>query len=156
MLSSRICVALSAHSASLRVAVHHSGGESVQSGPEDRLALIRRYYEAYDISDRSLMESALHAQFTFSSPNDDDNIDQASYFARCWPNHQAISHFALLDICADGDHALIRYHANTSEGAGFSNVEHFEFRDDLISHVDCYFGPPLPEQTTSNWGARPA
>jgi hypothetical protein len=76
----------------------------VRSGPEDRLALIRRYYEAYDIS----------------------------------------------------DHALIRYHASAIEGAGFSNVEHFEFRDDLISHVDCYFGPPVPEQTTSNWGARPA
>ena len=53
----------------------------MESGPEDRLALIRRYYEAYDNSDRSLMESGLHAQFTFSSPNDDDNIDQALYFA---------------------------------------------------------------------------
>jgi hypothetical protein len=128
----------------------------VQSGPEDRLALIRRYYEAYDTGDRSLIESALHAQFTFSSPNDDDHIDQALYFARCWPNHEAIRHFDLLDICADGDQALIRYHANTVEGAGFSNLERFEFRDDLISHVDCYFGPPLPEQTTSNWGARSA
>lgn len=128
----------------------------MQSGSEDRLALIRRYYQAYDKGDRSLMESTLHAQFTFSSPNDDDNIDQALYFARCWPNHEAIRHFDLLDICADADHALIRYHANTFEGSGFSNVEHFEFRDDLISHVDCYFGPPVPEQTTSNWGAKPA
>jgi hypothetical protein len=128
----------------------------VQSGPEDRLALVRRYYEAYDNSDRSLMESVLHAQFTFSSPNDDDNIGQAVYFARCWPNHSAIRHFNLLDVCADSDHALVRYHAITLEGPGFSNVEHVEFADDLISHVDCYFGPPLPEQTTSNWGAERA
>ena len=125
----------------------------MQSGPEDRVALVRRYYQAYDNDDRSLIESVLHAQFTFSSPNDDDNIDQALYFARCWPNHKAIREFDLLDISADGDHALIRYHARTLEGAGFSNVEHFQFKDDLISHIDCYFGPPLPEQTTSNWGS---
>jgi len=128
----------------------------VQSGPEDRLALIRRYYEAYDKSDRSLIEPALHPQFTFSSPNDDDNINQALYFDRCWPNHQVIRQFDLLDICADGDNALVRYHASTFEGAGFSNVERFEFRDDQISHVHCYFGPPEPGQTTSNWGPKAA
>ncbi len=126
----------------------------MQSGPEDRVALIRRYYEAYDKSDRSVIEPVLHVQFTFSSPNDDDNIDQALYFDRCWPNHQAIRQFDLLDICADGDGALVRYHANTLEGAGFSNVEHFEFVDDLISHVHCYFGPPETDRATSNWGAR--
>jgi SnoaL-like domain len=128
----------------------------VNTGPEDRLALIRRYYEAYDNSDRSLIESALHARFSFSSPNDDDNIDQAAYFARCWPNHEAIRRFTLLDVCADGDSALVRYHASTLDGAGFSNVERFEFREDLIAHVDCYFGPPVPGQTTSNWGAKSA
>ena len=128
----------------------------MQSGPEDRVALIRRYYEAYDNSDRSLIESTLHAQFTFSSPNDDDNINQALYFDRCWPNHQVIRQFDLLDICADGDNALVRYHASTFEGAGFSNVERFEFRDDQISHVHCYFGPPEPGQTTSNWGPKAA
>ena len=128
----------------------------MQSGPEDRVALIRRYYEAYDNSDRSLIESTLHAQFTFSSPNDDDNIDQAAYFARCWPNHEAIRHFELLDICSDDDHALVRYHGSTFGGGRFSNVEYFAFSDGLISHVDCYFGPPMPGQTAPNWGARPA
>jgi SnoaL-like domain len=131
-------------------------GVSVQSGPESRLALVRRYYEAYDNNDRSLIESVLHAGFTFSSPNNDDNIDQVSYFSRCWPNHEAIRHFDLLDVCADSEQALVRYHASSFDGAGFRNVEHFEFRDDLISHVDCYFGPPLPDQTTENWGAKRA
>jgi hypothetical protein len=126
----------------------------VHSGPEDRLTLIRRYYEAYEEGDRSLIESTLHAQFTFSSPNGDDNLDQATYFARCWPNHEAIREFELLDVCADSSGALIRYRASTvDESAGFSNVERFEFRDDLISHVSCYFGPSLPGQTTTNWGA---
>ena len=71
----------------------------MQSGPEDRVALIRRYYEAYDDSDRSLIESALHTQFTFSSPNDDDNIDQAEYFTRCWPNHEAIDTSTSRRLC---------------------------------------------------------
>lgn len=94
----------------------------MQTGPEDRLALIRCYYEAYDDGDRSLIESVLHAEFTFSSPNDDD-IDQATCFARCWPNHETIRQFNLLDLCADGGYGLVRYHASTLDGSGFSNVE---------------------------------
>jgi hypothetical protein len=42
----------------------------MQSGPEDLLALIRRYYQAYENDDRSAIEPLLHPQFTFSSPQD--------------------------------------------------------------------------------------
>src|SRR5580700_6762725 len=57
----------------------------MQSGPEDRLALIRRYYQAYEDDDRVAIEQLLHPGFTFTSPSpDDDRIDRATYFERCW------------------------------------------------------------------------
>jgi ketosteroid isomerase-like protein len=112
----------------------------MQSGPEDRLALIRRYYEAYENDDQSAVESVLHRDFTFSSPNDDDRIDTTAFLARCWPNHDVIEKFHLLDVCADSDSALIRYKADVTGDPGFQCAEHFEFADDLVSHIEVYFG----------------
>jgi hypothetical protein len=144
-----------------RVSVRRIGnainlGGHVQSGPEHRLALIRSYYESYVNDDRGLNESVLHPQFTFSSPNDDDNIDLETYFGRCWPNHAVMKQFELLNVYADVDHALVRYHALTHDGSEFGNVEYFVFRDDLISHIDCHFGPAMAGQTTTNWGGEAA
>jgi ketosteroid isomerase-like protein len=113
----------------------------MQSGPEDPLAVIRRYYEAYENDDQAAIESVLHRDFTFSSPNDDNRIDTARFLARCWPNHKVIEKFHLLDVCADSDSALVRYKADvTGDDAGFQCVEHFEFADGLVSHIDVYFG----------------
>lgn len=114
----------------------------MQSGPEDRLELIRRYYQAYENDDRPAIEQLLHQDFTFTSP-DDDRIDRATYFERCWPPHERIESFTLLDVCADAKGALVRYRAAESAGPGFANVEHFEFTGGHISHVDVYFGREL-------------
>jgi hypothetical protein len=116
----------------------------VQSGPDDRLALIRRYYQAYENDDRPAIEQLVHPGFTFTSPNpDDDRIDRATYFERCWPPHEGIKSFALLDVCADDNSALVRYRAGEFVGPGFANVERFEFRDAQIVHLEVYFGRGL-------------
>lgn len=106
------------------------------------MALIRHYYQAYDNDDRLAIEPLLHPGFTFTSP-DDDRIDRAAYFDRCWPGHRSIKSFTLLDLCADAQDALVRYRATEFDGPGFGNVEHFEFTDAQISPVDVYFGPQL-------------
>jgi len=116
----------------------------VHAGPDDRLALIRRYYQAYENGDRPAIEQVLHPGFTFTSPGPgDDRIDRATYFERCWPPHERITTFALLDVCADQTGALVRYRASEFAGPGFANVERLEFRDDLIAHVEVYFGRDL-------------
>jgi hypothetical protein len=114
----------------------------VESGPDDRLALVRRYYQAYENNDRAAIERLLHPDFTFTSP-DDDRIDLATYFEKCWPPHERIESFTLLDVCADAQGALIRYRAADFGGPGFASVEHFEFGGDRISHIDVYFGREL-------------
>jgi ketosteroid isomerase-like protein len=116
----------------------------MQTGPADRLEIIRGYYTAYENDDRSAIEPLLHPDFTFSSPEPDDNrIDRTTYFERCWPNHKRIISFELEDLCADASDALIRYRATDTTGPGVSNTEHFEFTDGLISHIDVYFGRSL-------------
>jgi ketosteroid isomerase-like protein len=111
------------------------------TGPESRMALLRRYYEAYDHDDRAALESVLHDDFTFSSPApEDDHIGRAKYFERCWPQHERVTKFDLLDMCADSESALVRYWGHVREGSPFVCVDHVEFRDDLIARIDCYFG----------------
>jgi ketosteroid isomerase-like protein len=116
----------------------------MHSGPGDRLALIQRYYQAYENDDRPAIEALLHPGFTFTSPSpEDDRIGRAEYFERCWPPHETIKAFHLLDVCA-GDHgALVRYRADEVAGPGFANVEYFEFDGGQIAHVDVYFGREL-------------
>src|SRR4051794_40835736 len=103
--------------------------------------LVRSYYRAYETSDRGLVESVLSADFTFSSPRD-DRIDRAAFFARCWPFHEQVKAFHLLQVGIDGDHALVRYRAEKLNGGGFCNVEHLELDPNggRISHIDVYFG----------------
>jgi hypothetical protein len=113
----------------------------MESGPENRLALIRRYYGAYEGDDRLAIEGVLHPEFTFTSPSPgDDMIDRATYFERCWPPHERIESFDLLDVIADSDTALIRYRATVPGEVGFQCVEHFEFAEGLVSHIEVYFG----------------
>lgn len=116
----------------------------MRSGPDDRLSAIRSYYQAYENDDRAALDQLLHPDFTFTSPSDgDDRISLATYLERCWPPHENIKSFELLDVCADARDALIRYKATTFSGPGFASVEHFEFTGDLISHIDVYFGREL-------------
>ena len=103
--------------------------------------LIRSYYRAYETSDRPLVETLLSGDFTFTSPRD-DHIDRASFFAKCWPFHEQLRTFHLLQLGIDGDHALVRYQAQKIDGDGFCNVEHLELDQDRrpIRHIDVYFG----------------
>ena len=114
----------------------------MQTGPDHRVALIRRYYQAYENDDQAAIERLLHPGFTFTSP-DDDRIDRVTYLERCWPPHEHIKSFALLDVAADDQGALVRYRASESTGPGFANVERFEFSDDQVVHVEVYFGREL-------------
>lgn len=108
----------------------------------DRTELIRTYYHGYETDQRDLVENVVSDGFTFTSPRD-DRIDRATYFAKCWPGHEQLRCFRLLQVTCDGDHALVRYQAVRYDGTSFENVEHFEFRDDHVTHIDVYFGGPV-------------
>jgi SnoaL-like domain len=108
------------------------------------IEMIHTYYRAYETSDRNAVESMLDDGFTFTSPQD-DCIDRDTYFAKCWPNHDHLRSFLLLQVAVEGPHALIRYRCEATDGSTFSNVEHFQIGpDQRITHIDVYFGA-LPD-----------
>jgi ketosteroid isomerase-like protein len=103
---------------------------------------IRRYFAAYETKDRALIESLLTPGFHFSSPQD-DRIDRATYFDRCWPFIENVRAFHLEKIFEDGDEAFLTYTCQPKEGPGFRNTEFFSFKDGKVDEITVYFGHSL-------------
>lgn len=104
-----------------------------------RANIIQRCFDAYRSRNRPVMEALLTEDFRFTSPYDDE-IDKATYFAKCWPNSERIQSNVLEKIIEDGDEAFVTYKCITNDGNEFRNTEFFRFRGDRIWHIDVYFG----------------
>lgn len=105
-----------------------------------RLQASRDAYRAYEIGDRSLIESRLSEDFVFYAPPD-PGIDRATYFERCWPNSERIDAFEferLVEI--DDDEVLVTYECTRTDGSRFRNTEILTFDGHKICRVEVYFG----------------
>lgn len=101
--------------------------------------LIATAFDAYVTGDRNALESAIGADFTFTSPYD-DAIDREGYFQRCWPNHHTIAAQKVERIVIEGDSAYVTYLCTTTSGRSFRNTEFMTFSNGQIASVDVYFG----------------
>ncbi|WP_065752057.1 nuclear transport factor 2 family protein [Bradyrhizobium paxllaeri] len=104
-----------------------------------RADTIRRIFAAYLSNDRTFVEDAFSDEFRFTSPFD-DNIDKATYFARCWQNSDWIERHELERIVVDGDAAFVTYRCVARGGKSFRNTEFFVFVGDKVTRIDVYFG----------------
>jgi hypothetical protein len=77
----------------------------------DHIRLARAAYEAYETGDRQALEDLVADDFAFWSPQD-DGIDRATYFDRCW----------------------------RVDGSRFRNTEILTFDGDQMRKVEVYFG----------------
>ena len=107
--------------------------------PTQKAEIIRAVFAAYLSNDRKAVEDALSDDFRFTSPYDDE-IDKATYFARCWRNSDWIERHQLERIFVEGDEALVTYQCLAKGGKGFRNTEFFSFEGDKIKRIDVYFG----------------
>ena len=101
--------------------------------------VVRAYFGAYESENRDAAELLLADDFTFTSPND-DNIDRATYFERCWPQGEPARDQTIEKIVVDGDKAFVTYACATGNGKSFRNTEFFTFAGEQIASVDVYFG----------------
>lgn len=101
--------------------------------------MVRAYFGAYESENRAVAERLLAEDFTFTSPND-DAIDRATYFERCWPQGDAARDQTIEKIVVEGDKAFVTYTCDTGNGKSFRNTEFFTFAGDRIASVDVYFG----------------
>jgi len=104
-----------------------------------KTGIIRNLFAAYLANDRAAVEAAFTDDFRFTSPYDDE-IDKASYFARCWKNSDWIERRDLETIMVEGEAAFVTYRCVAREGKSFRNTEFFAFAGDRISRIDVYFG----------------
>ncbi len=105
----------------------------------DRLAIARDCYGAYESGDRRVVEELLTEDFTFSSPAD-VGIDRETYFERCWPNSELTKAFDFKRLVEDGDDVLVTYECTRTDGTRFRNTEVLTFRGDMICRTEVYFG----------------
>ncbi|ESQ79133.1 hypothetical protein AEYBE204_10625 [Asticcacaulis sp. YBE204] len=81
----------------------------------------------------------LTERFTFTSPND-DHIDKAAYFERCWPPGDTVKRFEVTHIAVTGTVVFVRYLAKWPDQPAFHNVERFSIYNDRIAAIQVYFG----------------
>jgi ketosteroid isomerase-like protein len=113
--------------------------------PDDPIAIVRKSFQAYADNDRASIESITAADFHFTSPLD-NRIDRATYFARCWPNHEWITGFDLIRMIQDGEQVVATYIRQSSRGKPFRNTEIFTVRGGKIVEVEVYFGWSIPHK----------
>lgn len=116
----------------------------METSPSKNSDLVRRLYDTFFTGDRATMESLLADDFTFTSPND-DHIDKAEYFVRCWPNRDQLRDFVIETLFVEDNAAFVRYSAErTGDGVRFRNVEYVGWEGGRVKAVEVYFGAVIP------------
>ncbi len=107
--------------------------------------IAKRSYLAYVQSDRAANEAVIAEDFHFTSPLD-NRLDRATYFGRCWPNHEGITDFKFVRVIEDGDEVVVTYEGTNNNGAKFRNTEVLTIRDGRIVEAEVYFGWKVPHK----------
>jgi ketosteroid isomerase-like protein len=117
------------------------GLEALQSLMQDTKLtnVVRAYFGAYETEDREAVEALLADEFRFTSPND-DGIDKATWFERCWPHRDASHDQKIENIVVDGEKAFVTYLCAVEGGKSFRNTEFLTFNGERIASVNVYFG----------------
>jgi hypothetical protein len=101
---------------------------------------VRKYYAAWEAKEWHQIDLMLADDFTFSSPLD-DHISKSDFKTGCWDTQIAyINRFDLKQVIGTDNEAFVMYICHTTNGKTFQNVEYFQFRDNKVKGVECYFG----------------
>jgi ketosteroid isomerase-like protein len=103
--------------------------------------VVRRLVQSYLAQDAAAADELLAADFTFTSPQD-DHIDKATFFERCFPATTQLASHQVLDVVpTDGDHVFLRYeYESLQTGQRHRNVEVHTVRSGRVVEIEVYFG----------------
>lgn len=109
----------------------------MDTSPADVVQVAFQHYRAQD-RDAAL---PLYADdFAFTSPQD-DHIDKAAFFERCFPTADRFTRQRLLHVTpADPELVFVHYEYELRTGERYRNVEAITVRDGLIHEVQVFFG----------------
>ncbi len=105
--------------------------------------VVRAAFAAYRAQDRAAAERLYASDFRFDSPQD-DHIDRAAWFERCFPTAgRFTSQDILLLAPVDteiGAHVVVLYEYALTDGSRWRNTEVITVRGGQITETQVYFG----------------
>jgi ketosteroid isomerase-like protein len=101
--------------------------------------VVRACLQSYVSQDRAVAERLIADDFVFTSPQD-DHIDRAAFFARCFPTADRFTSQTVLEVAGTGDEVFVRYEYELHGGERYRNVEVSTVRDGRITETEVYFG----------------
>jgi ketosteroid isomerase-like protein len=107
---------------------------------DDRMELAKEVYRAFSTGDRATIEELIGAEFEFHSPADEQGLDRAGWFERCWPGAGSLTEFEFVRLIEDGDEVVVTYEATRQDGSRFRNTEVLGFDGDKQVRCEVYFG----------------
>jgi ketosteroid isomerase-like protein len=103
-------------------------------------SVVEAAFRHYRSQDRAAALPLYADDFTFTSPQD-DHIDKAAFFERCFPTAGRFAEQRLLHlVAADEEVVLVEYAYELTGGGRYRNMESITVRDGLIREVRVYFG----------------
>jgi len=97
-------------------------------------------FKSYLTQDREAAERLLADEFVFTSPQD-DHIDKAAFFERCFPTaDRLVSQEMLHVVPTEGDDVFVMYEYVLKTGERHRNVELLTIRDDRVIETQVFFG----------------
>ena len=108
--------------------------------PQANADTVRAFFESYLAQDRAAAERLVADEFVFTSPQD-DHIDRATFFERCFPTADRFKDHELLAVVpTEGDDVFVLYEYELEGGQRFRNAEVITVRDGRITESQVFFG----------------
>ncbi|KJK55088.1 nuclear transport factor 2 family protein [Saccharothrix sp. ST-888] len=108
--------------------------------------IVRACLESYVAQDRATAERLIAQDYTFTSPQD-DHIDRAAFFERCFPTADRLRTQRILDaVPAAADGVFVIYEYELKTGERYRNVELSTVRDGRITETQVFFGGRVDER----------
>lgn len=105
--------------------------------------VVRACMESYVAQDRERAERLIADDYRFTSPQD-DHIDRAAFFERCFPTAERLRSQEILSVLpAGGDDVFMLYEYELKTGVRYRNVEVATVRDGRLTETQVFFGGPV-------------
>ena len=105
----------------------------------DSAEVVHRLFAGYLEQDQDAAEKLIADPFSFTSPQD-DHIDRADYFEKCFPTASRVRRQKLLRVAVTGDDVFVMYEYELLTGEVHRNAELLTVRDGQVVEVQVFFG----------------
>jgi len=105
-----------------------------------KIEIARAIFDSYLAQDRDTLDPLLADEFVFTSPQD-DRIDKATFFERCFPTADRLVSQRTLHVApTDTDDVFVMYEYELKTGERHRNVEVLTIRHDQVVETQVFFG----------------